>query len=184
MGVDPLTLGVAGATLEGGASVFGALQQNQAINRAMKSTVAASQDALNQLQLKTAAAQQRYVNEARRARGSLRVAAAAGGVRGSDIQALVRQTAFDAEMNTVLAKRDANTRTRAIVSQTDAALTDLSNRAQNPLVQGGLGALQGFLSGYSMGGMFGGEQVAERAADVALAEPIRMGNMQGMYPLL
>lgn len=179
MGGDPLTLGIAGATIMGSGSVAGAMQTNRSIGRAMRSTVSSSQTALNQLQLQTAASQQRYVNQARRIRGALRVAAAAGGVNGADIAALVRQNAYDENLNTTLAKIDSQNRAANIVSQTQAALTNLENQSQNPVVRGALGAIQGFTSGYSLGGMFSRPtQAAGGNMDLPFV------NRSGEYPVL
>lgn len=161
---DPLTLAGAGAVLGGAGSTYGAAQQNHAIGGAMRSTVSQSQETLNQLQLQTAITAQKYANDARRVRGSIRVAAAGAGMAGSDLMALQRQAAFDADLNTRIAKADASAKARGVIAQTDANLTSLANQGQNALLAGFMGALKGAITGYSLGG-------TSSALDAGTADP-------------
>lgn len=153
MGIDPLTLTVGGAVIGGASSVASAASQNQSLERSMRSTVAGSQEALNQLQFQTAVATQRYTNDSRKIRGAIRVSAAGAGMSGADLAALQRQAAFDADLNIRLAKADAMNKAKGILAQTDAAITGLSDRTSNPLLAGFTGALKGALAGYEVGQM-------------------------------
>lgn len=148
---DPLSLAVAGGVIGAGAGGVGASSQNAAIRRSMGSTVSGSQAALDQLQMQTAITAQKYANDSRRARGSVRVAAAGAGMSGDDLAALQRQAAFDADLNTRIAKQDAQNKAKGIIANTEAALANLKNQTKNPLVAGLTGALQGAITGYSLG---------------------------------
>lgn len=150
MGIDPLTLTVGGAVIGGASSVASAASQNQSLERSMRSTVAGSQEALNQLQFQTAVATQRYTNDSRKIRGAIRVSAAGAGMSGADLAALQRQAAFDADLNIRLAKADAMNKAKGILAQTDAAITGLSDRTSNPLLAGFMGAAKGALTGYEI----------------------------------
>jgi len=153
---DPLSLAVAGGVIGAGAGGAGASSQNAAIRRSMGSTVSGSQAALDQLQMQTAITAQKYANDSRRARGAVRVAAAGAGMSGDDLAALQRQAAFDADLNTRIAKQDAQNKAKGIIANTEAALASLKNQTKNPLVSGLMGGLQGAITGYTVGGMFSG----------------------------
>jgi hypothetical protein len=167
MGADPVTLSIAGGVLMGAASANGAASQNRAIGRAMGSTVSASEDAMNQIQTQTAIASQRYINDARKARGAIRVAGAAGGVRGDDLAAIVRQTAYDAELNTAITKMDAAAKIGSVRSNAQAQLERLESQGKSVLFETAKGGLQGAMAGYSIGSFFAPAAAATSTAGAA-----------------
>lgn len=163
MGVDPITLSIAGGTIMGATSAAGAVSQNRSIERSMKSTVSASQEAIRQIQMQTAIAGQRYVNDARKARGAIRVAGAAGGIRGSDLQALVRQTAYDADLNTRITKMDAANKINKVQSNAAAQLQQLEGQGRSAAFDTIRGGLQGAITGFTLGNI-----LSPASADPAL----------------
>lgn len=161
MGIDPVTLAIGGGVIMGATSAKGAIDQNSAIKKAMGSTVGASAEALRQIQLKASITNQRYVNDARKARGSVRVAAASAGINGADLAALSRQTAYDADLNKRIAAAGAGGQINRVRSEAAARLQGLENSGQSVGLQALQGALQGAIAGYSVGGMFSGGAAAE-----------------------
>lgn len=175
MGIDPVTLSIAGATIMGATSAKGALDQNAAIEKSMGSTVGASQEALRQIQMRTSIQNQRFVNDARKTRGSVRVAAAGAGVSGADIAALVKQAAYDADLNRRITAMDAGGQISRVQSETRARLQSLESSGQNAALQALQGALQGAITGYSVGGMFSGGAAAGVDPGLVTKAPNNLG---------
>lgn len=175
MGVDPVTLSIGAAVIMGAASAKGAVDQNSAIKKAMGSTVGASEEALRQIQLKASISNQRFVNDARKARGSVRVAAAGAGISGADLAALTRQAAYDADLNKRIAAADSGGQINRVRSETAARLQGLENAGQNVGLQTLQGALQGAMLGYSAGSMFAGGGAAAAEPGLSIAAPNDLG---------
>jgi hypothetical protein len=151
MGVDPVSLSIAGSVLTGAATAGGAMDQNRAIKKAIGSTVAANAETMNQIQTRTSIATQRYINDANRARGAIRVAAAAGGVNGADLAALVRQTAYDADLNKRIEAMNAGAAINRARSEARAQIQSLESRRRNVGIDAVQGMIQGAIAGYSLG---------------------------------
>lgn len=175
MGIDPVTLSIGGAVVMGALSAKGAVDQNSAIKKAMGSTVGASAEALRQIQLKASITNQRYVNDARKVRGSVRVAAASAGINGADLAALTRQTAYDADLNKRIAAADAGGQINRVRSEAAARLQGLESSGKNVGLEMLQGAIQGAMMGYNAGSMFAGGGAAAADPGLVIKAPNDLG---------
>lgn len=143
-----LVLGGGLAAAQGGLSYGQARAQNTAIRRSMSVTQHSSQVEGEQIDAAARVEQQKRQNEAGQILGHIRVATAANGTGvGGTYNALQQQAAYDEATNTWIAEQNRRNEQARLVSQTTAALTELSNRHVNTA----LATLTGGLSGASTG---------------------------------
>lgn len=146
----PLGLAIAG----GAASVAGARQQNDAIQRSMNSQVNAATRQKQQLQDSAAVERQKIERRKQQMEGRIRVRAgeAGIGIEGGTTQALLRQADFDEGFNLGLLDRNLKNQFAAVDTGLEANLARLEAEETNPLLAAFTGVLGGLDAGLSIVG--------------------------------
>lgn len=147
----PAALAIGGTAMGAATSAVGASARNRAIAASMQSQRSAMATQQRQVQQSAAVERAKQIQQAQQIAGRLRVAAGESGVgMGGSMAALLRQTDLDAGMNLAILDQNLANQLAAIRTSGMAHMQQTASQAQNPLLAGIGGGLQGLSTGLSV----------------------------------
>lgn len=147
-----LPLAIGGSVFGAATSVLGAQSQNDAARKSMRSVNRALTTQTQQTQASAALERAKRINEARRIRGRLTVAAGDMGTTIASLGNLDRQIDADSLLDQAIISTNERNQIAAIRSAAQAQMVELAARQRNLVLSGLSGALQGASTGLSIGG--------------------------------
>lgn len=147
MSFDPFTVAAVATAAGAGGGGISALTGNRSIDAGIASVNESARTSLSQLAAKASLEKRQQIADAQRVLGRIRVARAES---GNTLDGADRQTRIDSAGNVATIRSNYANGTARVLSERDAAISQLSSQRQNPLLAGLVGGLQGLSTGLTL----------------------------------